>query len=106
MSVLDKAVEHFDSFEVNQIDVPEWDCVVYYTPFTLAEKKKLLKFAKSDDIEFLIRTLILKARDEQGEPMFDVGDRVTLLNKVSDVVITRVVNEISAVPDMDEQLGN
>jgi len=106
MSVLDKAIEHFDSFEVQQIEVPEWDCTVYYTPFTLAEKKKLLKFAKSDDIEFLIRTLILKAKDAQGESMFDVSDRVTLLNKVSDVVITRIVNEISAVPEVDEQLGN
>lgn len=106
MSVLDNAIAHFESFEVKQIDVPEWDCIIYSTPFTLAEKKKMIKFARDDDIEFLARALILKARDAAGEPLFDLSDKPELMHKVDPTVVTRVVGEISAAPSVEDQLGN
>lgn len=106
MSVLDKAIEHFETFGTKQIEVPEWECVIYSTPFTLAEKKKLLKFAREDDIEFLARALILKALDEKGDLMFDLSDKPTLMHKVDPNVISRVVNEISEAPSVEDQLGN
>jgi hypothetical protein len=106
MSVLDKAVEHFETFGVRQIEVEEWDTTIYCTPFTLAEKKKLLKFAREDDIEFLARTLMLKALDKNGEALFDLSDKPKLMHKVDPTIITRIVNEISNAPSVEEQLGN
>jgi len=106
MGILDNAKAHFDTLETKSIDVPEWDDVIYSTPFTMGEKKTLWKFAKGDDFEFMVRTLILKALDKDGNKMFDLSDKVALMNNVSPDVITRVVSEISATPTIDEMTGN
>ena len=106
MSILDNVKAHFDKLETRLIEVPEWDTVIYCTPFTMAEKKSLRKFAKGDDFEFMVRTLILKALDKDGNKMFDLSDKVAFMNNVSPDVITRVVSEISATPTIDEMAGN
>lgn len=106
MSVLDNAKAHFDSLETKTIEVEEWDAIVYATPFTMGEKKKLWKHAKEDDIEFMVRTLILKALNKDGSKMFDISDKVALMNHVDPNVITRVVGEISVADTVDEMSGN
>ncbi|MBT4080292.1 MAG: hypothetical protein HOE82_06735 [Gammaproteobacteria bacterium] len=106
MGVLDNAVAHFDSLEIREIEVPEWETTIYASPFTLAEKKKLLRSAKDDDIEFLARTLMLKAKDEQGNAIFKEADKFTLMQKVDSTVVARVVSEISIAPSVEDQLGN
>ena len=106
MAILDNAKAHFDTLDTKVIDVPEWDDVIYSTPFTMGEKKTLWKFAKGDDFEFMVRTLILKALDKDGNKMFDLSDKVAFMNNVSPDVITRVVSEISATPTIDEMAGN
>lgn len=111
MGVLDRAVEHFDGLGTGSFEVPEWvedgkPCVIYHTAFTVAEKKKLYKFAKEDDLEFLVRVVILKALDKNGEKLFDVGDKVTLMNRVSSDIIERVAGQLNSSPTMEDQLGN
>lgn len=106
MGILDNAVSHFESLETKVIEVPEWDAVIYSTPFTLAEKKKLLKSAKDDDMEFLVRTLMLKSKDENGNAVFKEADKFTLMHKADTNVIARVVAEISTAPSVEEQEGN
>ena len=106
MSILDKAKAHFDKLETRAIEVPEWDTVVYSTPFTMGEKQSLWKFAKADDFEFMVRTLILKALDKDGAKMFDISNKVELMNKVSPDVITRVVSEISVSQTVEDMEGN
>jgi hypothetical protein len=106
MGILDNAKAHFDKLETKVIEVPEWDVIIYSTPFTMGEKKSLWKFAKGDDFEFMVRTLVLKALDSDGKKMFDISDKITLMNSVSPDVITRVVGEISATPTIDEMSGN
>jgi len=106
MSVLDKAKAHFDKLDTKAIEVPEWDTVIYSTPFTMGEKKSLWKFAKDDDFEFMVRTLILKALDKDGNKMFDISNKIELMNKVSPDVITRIVGEISTSQTVEEQEGN
>jgi hypothetical protein len=106
VSILDKAKSHFDKLETRTIEVPEWDAVIYATPFTMGEKKSLWKFAKDDDFEFMVRTLILKALDKDGNKMFDISNKVELMNKVSPDVITRVVSEISISQTVEDMEGN
>jgi len=106
MNVLESAKAHFDKLEVRAIEAPEWDTIVYSTPFTMGEKKSLWKFAKNDDFEFMVRTLILKAVDKDGKKMFDISNKVELMNNVSPDVITRIVGEISASQSIEEQEGN
>lgn len=106
MSVLDNAKSHFESLETKIIEVAEWDCTIYATPFTMGEKKKLWKHAKEDDIEFMVRTLLLKALNKDGEKMFDLSDKITLMNHVDPNVIVRVVGDISVADTIDEMSGN
>lgn len=106
MSVLEKAVEHFDSQETLEIDVPEWDTVIYATPFTLAEQKKLFTFAKADDLEFLVRAIIMKAMDKEGEKIFDLSDKPTLLNRVDPKILSRIATEMGKSDSVEDQVGN
>jgi len=106
MSVLENAKAHFDKLETKVIEVEEWDTVIYATPFTMGEKKKLWKHAKEDDIEFMVRTLLLKALNKDGEKMFDLSDKITLMNHVDPNVIVRVVGDISVADTIDEMSGN
>jgi len=106
MGVLDNAKSHFDKIEVRTIEVPEWDTIIYSTPFTMGEKKSLWKFAKDDDFEFMVRTLILKALDKDGKKLFDISDKIDLMNKVSPDVITRIVGEISVSQTVEDMEGN
>ena len=106
MSILENARAHFESKGIRQIEISEWDTTIHCTPFTMNEKRKLLKVAKNDDLEFLVRALIMKAHDAQGEPLFDLSDKVALMNSVDPDVITRVVTEITSSDSVEDMEGN
>jgi len=50
--------------------------------------------------------LILKALDKDGKKLFDISNKVELMNNVSPDVITRVVREISVSPTVEDMEGN
>jgi hypothetical protein len=112
MSILDRAKAHFDAQEVKRIEVPEWadengnPTIIFSEPFTLADRKTLAKFAKDDDMEFVVRLVIMKAMTEDGNKVFDLSDKPVLMNKVDPVVITRIANEIASVESVEQMSGN
>ena len=112
MSVLDRAKAHFEAQEVKRIEVPEWadesgkPTVMYSQPFTLADRKKLAKFAQEDDLEFIVRLMIMKCETEDGEKVFDLSDKPVLMNKVDPNVIARIATEITTTPSVEDQSGN
>lgn len=112
MNVLERATAHFDAQGVTRIEVPEWpdekgnSTVVYSQPFTLGDRKKLIKFAQEDDLEFIVRMVIMKCEDESGEKVFDLSDKPTLMNKVDPEIISRIAAQIVATPSKEEQAGN
>jgi hypothetical protein len=112
MNILDRAKAHFDLQGVTRIEVPEWPdeggnpTVIYSQPFTLADRKKLIKFAQEDDLEFVVRLVIMKCETADGEKVFDLSDKPTLMNKVDPNVIARIASEITATPTVEDQSGN
>lgn len=112
MSILDRAKAHFDLQGVTRIEVPEWPdekgnpTVMYSQPFTLADRKKLIKFAQEDDLEFIVRLLIMKCETQDGEKAFDLSDKPVLMNKVDPNVIARIASTITTTPSVSDQLGN
>ena len=112
MSILERAKAHFDKQEIIEIEVPEWEdesgnpTIIYSKPMTLAEKKTLIKFAKNDDIEFLARLVILKALDQAGNPIFDISDKLTLMNRVDPDVLTRIANRMTEAKSVEAIEGN
>lgn len=103
MSTLDKAIAHFDSLGTKEIEVPEWKTTIYATPLTLGEKSTLVKFAGGDDADFMVRMLILKAKDKKGKALFELNDKPTLLGHVHPSVLERVVNEIANITSVKDK---
>ena len=98
--VLEKATSHFRaklSAELMKVEVPEWEATVYFkSTITLKEQGKLIELASSGkQVEALVETLIVKARNEDGSKMFTQMDRQVLLNEVDPSVLIRVVSEIN-----------
>ena len=99
MSVIDRVKDHFESKGIKKIEVAEWGeegkpLVIYSKPFTLAEKRNLFKGAKNDDLSVLVDAIVLKARDGEGNKIFKLDDKKTLLNNADPDVIARVATEM------------
>jgi len=112
MNVLERAKAHFDAQGITRIEVPEWPdekgnpTVLFSQPFTLADRKKLVKFSQEDDLEFIVRMVIMKCEDESGEKVFDLSDKPTLMNKVDPSIISRIAAQVASAPTVADQLGN
>lgn len=104
--VLERATSHFRSKisgEMKKITVPEWECDVYFkTAITLKEQSKLIELAsQGKQVEALVESLIVKARNIDGTKMFGLADKIVLMNEVDPNVIIRVVGEINAANEED-----
>jgi len=104
MDAIDLVREHFASLGTRKIEVPEWKLTVYAAPVTLAEKNRLYKKSKESDMELLVDLLIMKATDANGQKLFTLEHKPTLLNKADSNVVGRVANAILAdeAPKADE----
>lgn len=111
--LIDKATAHFESI-LSQglkgpIVVPEWDAEIYYKPSsTMAEEAKIIELSQAGKTtEALVTTLIIKAKDKDGAPLFDMADRPRLMRAVDPAVILRVVTSFNQDDAATEDaLGN
>jgi hypothetical protein len=108
--ILDRATAHFRdkiSAEMRHVVVPEWDNqkVYFKNAITLKEQSKLIELAsQGKQVEALVESLIVKARNEDGTKMFTMVDKPTLLNEVDPNVIIRLVAEINTSTELDSDL--
>lgn len=109
--VLESATSHFRTkltAELHHIEVPEWGTKVWFkNAVTLREQSRLIELSsQGKQVEALVESLIVKARNEDGTKMFALADKMTFLNEVDPQVIIRLVGEINRVSDdtqsMDE----
>tara|TARA_Y100001937_G_scaffold11864_1_gene14858 strand:- start:58 stop:399 length:342 start_codon:yes stop_codon:yes gene_type:complete len=109
MSVIDIAKSHFENIGIQSMEVPEWTdedgkaVVIYWNPITLSEKNKLLK--KSDtlnDVAILADIMIMKALDKDGNKVFKIEDKITLMHKSDPDVLTRIAQKMVQAPSVDE----
>ena len=104
MDAIDLVREHFASLGTRKIEVPEWKLMIYATPVTLAEKSRLYKKSRENDMDLLVDLLVMKAQNEKGEKLFTIEHKATLLNKADSNVLARTANMILAAdsPDVAE----
>ena len=95
------ATAHFETMLAGAmrgpIAVPEWDLDVYYkTTSTMAEEARVIELTQEGKTtEGLVVQLIMKALDEDGDHLFDMGDKLKLMNNVDPSVILRVVTSMN-----------
>lgn len=90
--LIDVAVSHFSNKEIRELYVPEWSVTLYSKNLTLDDKGKLLKRAQDDTTDYLVYAVIFGVTDKEGEPVFDIGDKVKLRNHVDPEVLSRIAN--------------
>tara|TARA_Y100001938_G_scaffold135111_1_gene196393 strand:- start:6428 stop:6763 length:336 start_codon:yes stop_codon:yes gene_type:complete len=101
LKAIERAKAHFDSLDVKKILVPEWGdddapLEIYTKPLTLQETSKLYTMSQDNEMTMLAYVLIYKALDANGDQIFSLEDKNTLLNKVDRNVLIRVSNQIMA----------
>ena len=99
MSVIDRVKDHFENQGIKTIEVAEWGeegkpLMIYCKPFTMAEKRNLFKGARNDDLGVLVDVLHLKALDADGNKIFKLEDKKTLLMSADPEIIARVSTEM------------
>jgi len=102
---LDVMKDYSDSQERRLIEVPELKdpetgespLIVYSSPFTMNDRKKLNKASADDEYEFIVRAFILKAETKEGKKMFDLSDKIHLMNLNIPSILTSVVAEMGRI---------
>lgn len=98
MSILGKAVAHFESLKNGEINVPEWDVDIFWKPLSLHAESKI--YAADDagvtpSAEILwTRALIQCALDKDGAPAFDEMKEDQLRHAVDSRILKRVAQAI------------
>ena len=65
---------------------------MWVTPLTLAEREKAQRASRNDDLDELsLRLLLLKAQDENGERMFQVGEIDILKNEIKNSDLQKLI---------------
>jgi hypothetical protein len=107
MSVLDKAIKHYQSLDRIEFHVEEWDTTIYSSKMTVGEtaaiQKRATKNGVTDEILMVIYAIIIKAEDAAGEKLFDMTqDTINKLkNEVDRDVVLKVASQLMEAPDLD-----
>lgn len=99
--LIDKVETHFESVLANglqgPVEVPEWDEKIWWRPSsTMAEESRVIELSQAGKTtEALVVTLIQKAMDKDGKPLFALSDKLKLMRVADPKVILRVITEMN-----------
>ena len=75
----------------------------YVTPLTAAEREKAQRNTKNDSAnDYALQLLILKAKDENGQPLFKPGEAVILKQEVEDEILQQMILKVLRPNDEQE----
>ena len=113
MNIMENATKHFEDqvkSGLNEVDVPEWGCKVYYLPvMTVKEMEALYShMEKGNQLDALVEMLILRARNEDGSMAFKKGDKFEIMNIVKKIKKISFIEAekvwYKATLDMDDEI--
>jgi len=101
MTITNRIIEHYNSLAKLVIHVPEWGendqpLEVHVSPVTMAEMGTIQRLTKKNatNFDYAVTLLFLKAKDQNGNRLFKVEDKDTLLNQADYRVVFRVAEKI------------
>lgn len=75
----------------------------FVTPLTASERERAQKNAKTDSAnDYALQLLILKAKDESGQPLFRPGDAAILKQEVEDEILQQMILKVLRPSDGEE----
>ena len=107
--IIGRAKAHYKeklNAEQRVIEVEEWGedgnpLLIYVKPANLVVRDKIYKYAAQGSLEALVESIILRAVDADGLPIFAKKDKNALMTSVDPDVIARISSEISLDLDID-----
>lgn len=111
-NILKNAQEHFKnklSGGLQKMTVPEWKTDIYYKPaYAFAVESKIIELQQAGKtVEALVESVVSKALDPEGKPMFNRMDKLTLMNEVDPSVLLRIATVLnSATSDYEAVIKN
>ena len=117
MNAKEKVLAHFRQKLANGlgcVEVPEWGepdtpLKIYFKSATNPRTQERLAklFNDQKPVEASLEALIIRALDENGEPLFKMSDKTELMNEMDVDVLVKVVGEINNYQELDvDCLGN
>jgi len=104
--LLEKIKTHFSSQERLHFYIEEWDTSIYMSPMSLQEQDRINARGKDSPFQLAVYALIMKAEDEQGNKLFGLDDKVTLLNNVSFGTVERIITNMFNTGGVEESEKN
>lgn len=100
MTVLQQAKEHFSSKlngSLRKLTIDEWKTDIYFKPaYSFAVESKIIELQQQGKtVEALVESIILKALDPDGKPLFTKFDKNTLMHEVDPAILIRVATELN-----------
>ena len=100
-SAIESVKDHYKSLGIKKVDVPEWNLTIYAKPLTLSEMSKMRKVS-DNELELMAQCLLIKCIDENGEKIFNQGDKHDLMHNADQDVLARVAGEIMKVDPIEK----
>lgn len=99
MDLRERIKAGFDAEHLRRYELPEWGdedgpLEVYARPMTLADLQKIQKYGGQDDVLLGVYTVIFKALDADGQPLFKLADKKLLLTGANPAAVSRLANWI------------
>lgn len=109
MRAIDKVTKQFQTkigAELKKHHVAEWELDIYFRDVTtLRQEAKIVELASAGkSVEALVETIITKALDQEGKPLFTQADKTALMNEADPAIVlslSRVLNG-GELPDAKE----
>lgn len=109
LSAIDRATKHFQSQlsgKLEKFHCEEWDLDIYYTKIhSLRTESKIVELAQAGkSVEALVQTVISKALDSEGKPIFSQYDKDALMNECDPAVVLKISRILSGgdLPEVSE----
>lgn len=103
---LENARQHFINVRTApkpKITVPEWDAEFYVRKLNLAETSDVEIARQKSPKDGIVKSLMLRCVDENGEPVFKAHHERILSKEVDPEILSRIAVEIIAHDRKDEK---
>jgi homoaconitase/3-isopropylmalate dehydratase large subunit len=100
MGIKDNAISHYRdklAGELLSIDVPEWDGKIYYRNAINGKKQSAIMslYAKNKMIEAMTMSLIVRALDKDGNPIWHPKELTSVMHEYDNMVVSNIVAEMT-----------
>jgi hypothetical protein len=110
MSLRDNIKGHFKakvSGELRKMTIDEWSTDIHYkSAYSFAVESKIINLQQQGKtVEALVESILLKALDPDGKPLFQNSDRNMLMYEADPTVLLRVATELNSATSEYEEIA-